>query len=108
MKYKKEDEEVIGKGIGYPYDIMPKGYPNKISNKKIEEVMERFLKNIRSNAGVEPIVNRDLAFINLGLNELNSRISRSQSRIAFWLSVLSVIFAGLALVNDVCFSSWLL
>jgi hypothetical protein len=98
MKYRKEDEEVISQTIGYPYNILPKGYPNKVSDAKIEEVMEKFLQTIKANAGVEAIVNRDLTFVNLGLNELNSRTSRKQSRIAFWLSILSVIFAGSSLV----------
>lgn len=101
MKYKKEDEEVISQTIGYPYNILPKGYPNKISANKIEEVMEKFLQNTKGNAGVESTVNRDLAFVSLGLNELNSRESRKQSRFAFWVSILSIIFAGLSLVISV-------
>ncbi len=98
MTNSNENEEVISLITGYPYNILPKGYPNKISDNKIEETVEKILNDLRGNASVETMVNKDTALINLGLNELNNRTNRRQSRIAFWLSVLSVILAGFSLL----------
>ena len=97
MKYKKENEDVISKTMGHPYNILPKGYPNKLSDEKIEEVMKKFLQNLKENAAVNAIVEQDMTFINLGLNELNNRTSKKQSRNAFLVSILSLIFAGISL-----------
>lgn len=101
MRFKKEDEEVISKEIGYPYNVIPKGYPNKISNKKINETINSVLENLKGNAGVESIVSRDTAFINLGLNELTNRQNKKQSTIAFLVSIISIILAISALVISI-------
>jgi uncharacterized protein YggL (DUF469 family) len=98
MTNNNENEEVIATNIGYPYNTIPKGYPNKISTEKIEETIDKVLDNLKANAGVETIVNRDAVFINLGLNEIGNRNNKKQSRIALWLSVLAVILAALALL----------
>jgi hypothetical protein len=95
-KYDQELEKPIATNIGYPYNVLPKGYPNKISDKKIEETIEKFLQNLKANAGADAIVNREITFINLGLNELSNRTSRKQARMAFWLSIFSVIIALLS------------
>ena len=97
-KYRKEDEQVISDKIGYPYNVIPKGYPNKISNNKINSTIDEILKNLKGNAGIEPIVSRDTAFINLGLNELNNRQNRKQSKIAFWLSLIAIVISMIALM----------
>ena len=90
---KTEDNEVIATGIGYPYDVIQKGYPNKIADSKINETIEKILSHMRGNAGVAGIVTRDSAFINIGLNELNNRKNSKQSKIAFILSIVSIIIA---------------
>ncbi|MBN1778717.1 MAG: hypothetical protein JW816_00640 [Candidatus Buchananbacteria bacterium] len=98
MKYEKKDEKVISNNIGYPYDVIPKGYPNKVSDNKIDETINKVLNNLKGNAGIESVVTRDTAFINLGLNELNNRQNRKQSRIAFWISTLSLLLSGAAFI----------
>lgn len=92
-KCKKKDVKSISEKLGYPHNTIPKGYPNKINNEKINETIEKILDHLKSNAGVESIVLKDTAFINLGLNELNSRHSRKQSKIAFYISMLSLVIA---------------
>jgi hypothetical protein len=94
-------EEPVSVTMSFPYNILPKGYPNKISSKKLEEVINTILDDLKANASVEAFVSRDTAFINLGLNELNNRTNKRQSRIAFWLSVFSVIVALLSLLVSV-------
>lgn len=98
MKYIKKEEEVISNDIGYPYNILPSGYPNKISTKLINHTIEKILSNLKANAGVETIISRDYVLINLGLNELNNRQSKIESRIAFLLSIFSLVLATLALL----------
>lgn len=100
-KYKKEDEEVISNTIGSPYNMLPKGFPNKLKNSKIEETIQKFINELIPNAGVESIVLRNSTIINLGLNELNHRQGRKQSRIALFISILSLLFAGVALIISV-------
>lgn len=97
-EFKLEDEEPINRKIGYPYNIIPKGYPNKISNSKINDTIDKVLRNLLGNAGIESIVIRDTAFINLGLNELSNRQNRKQSKLAFGISICSIILATLALL----------
>lgn len=101
MKYKKEDEEVLNNNIGYPYNVIPKGYPNKVSDKKINEIIDKVLDNLKSNARVESIVSRDTAFINLGLNELTNRQNKKQSKMAFWISILSLLLSGVAFIISI-------
>lgn len=93
MKFKKEDEDPISNDIGFPYNIIPKGYPNKIRNNKIEETINVLVENIKANSGV--FSNEIL--INLGQTELNNRTSRTQSRIAFWVSLISLLISIIAL-----------
>jgi len=96
--FKAEDEDVIAKGIGYPFDTLPKGFPNKISNKKIKETVDALLNNMKGNAGSSNMVITNSAFITLGLNELNHRENRRQVQIAFWFSIISILIALSALI----------
>jgi len=101
MKFEKEYEDPIALNIGFPYNILPKGYPNRIRSKKIQETINHFLNDIKRNAAVESTIYRDIAFINLGLFELNNRESRKQSKIAFGISILSLIVSTAALCTSV-------
>lgn len=46
---KKEQNEVINEKIGYPYDTIPKGYPNKIKTKQIERTISKVLDHLKQN-----------------------------------------------------------
>lgn len=94
----KENNEVISETIGYPYNIIPKGYPNKISSKQIEITNEKILNHLKSNAGVDSIVQKDTALLSLGVNELNGRKSRSQFWWIFIVSILSFITAIISIL----------
>lgn len=97
----KRDEEPIRIDMGYPYDSIPKGYPNKISDETINKTIEGVLKHLKDNLGVEQAVFRDTSFINLGLNELGNRQNRKQSKLAFWFSGLSLGLSLLAFVFSI-------
>lgn len=92
IKYNREDEEVIGKNMAFPYNILPKGYPNKISDDKLKETINILLNQVRGNAGV---VGLDV-LVNLGLNELNYRVEDRKFLATIWISLVSLIFAGLS------------
>lgn len=96
-KKTSEYEERLSSESGYPYNVIPKGYPNKISEKKLSETIEKILRHLEENANVYGVVSQDTAFINLGLNELNNRNSRKQSQIAFWISILSLFIAVMSI-----------
>ncbi len=87
--YKKEDEEPIFSGNIYPYNLISRGYPNKVSDDKINLIIAGILEHLKSNAGNEEAVSKDTALINLGLNELNNRVSKKQSRLALIISLTS-------------------
>lgn len=97
-KYKKEDTEVISTSIGYPYNTLQKGYPDKVSNLEINKTISKILENIRGNAGVENIVSKDMGWINLGLNELNNRENKKKYIIASWVSAISLLIASVSLI----------
>ncbi|TXH01055.1 MAG: hypothetical protein E6R05_06140 [Candidatus Moraniibacteriota bacterium] len=83
--------EPISENQGFPLDTIQKGYPNKISNNEIEATINKLLENMKNNAGVESIVSKNLAFITLGLYELNNREGRKQSTTAYRISLLAII-----------------
>ncbi|MFA5126963.1 MAG: hypothetical protein WC465_03125 [Patescibacteria group bacterium] len=96
-EYKKENEEPISKELGYPYNVLPKGYPDKISDEKINEAIQKFFGHLKGNAGVSSSILQDTAFINIGLNELNNRKNNKQTKIAFRISLASIIIALFAM-----------
>ena len=65
-QFNKEYEEPINKDLGYPYNILPRGYPDKISDTKIKDTVQLLLSNLRPNAGVQSIVDLHTTLINLG------------------------------------------
>lgn len=95
--YSPADEEVVSASGGHPYDVLPKGYPHKIKTELIQTTVDKLLKNLLVNAGVESIANKNYTLINLGLHELNNRKTQKQSQTAFWLSVVSILVAAIAL-----------
>lgn len=86
-KFKKEDEEVINKEIGYPYNILPRGYPRNINNEKIDETIDKLMGHLKGNAGAGPSLETDTAFINLGINEIGQRLSNRRSKLAEIFSI---------------------
>jgi len=100
MKYKKENEEVILNSTLYPQNTIPKGYPNKIPDKKINETIYLLLDHLKKNGGSEIIVSKDVPFINLGLTELTNRQNKRQSKIAFWFSLISILLSILAITTS--------
>lgn len=100
-KSKEKDLKVVEESIGFPYNKIPKGYPNKLFNKDINKTINIFLDNLKSNAGVNSIVNTDYTLIRLGLDEINKRentFTRIISIIALICSMISGIFTGIALI----------
>lgn len=91
-KYKEDFNKPISVEIGYPYNTVPKGYPNKISSKKINETVDKILEHLKANAGSGNI-NSDYILINLGTNELNNRKNNKQTKMALILSIISIIIA---------------
>lgn len=99
--YKKEDEDMPHSEMGYPYNVISKGYPNKVSNEKINETVDKILEHLKNNLGVESFVSSDTAFINLGLNELSNRKNERQSKSALILSIVSIGLSFIAIVLSV-------
>lgn len=95
-KYNKLDEEVISDKIGYPYSVIQKGYPNKISKKKIEKTIDKLLHHMKANAGLDNT--KDFNFINIGLAEINNRANRKQFRTAIVISLLSFFISVFSLM----------
>ena len=92
-QFNKEYEEPINKDLGYPYNILPRGYPDKISDTKIKDTVQLLLSNLRPNAGVQSIVDLHTTLINLGQNELSNRINDKVSKRAHFISIVSLIVA---------------
>jgi len=97
----KENNEVISETIGYPYNIIPKGYPNKISSKQVEITNEKILNHLKGNAGVDSIVQKDTALLSLGVNELNGRKSMRQFWWIFSVSILSFVVSVIAVIISI-------
>lgn len=100
-EYKKEDEDTPHAEMGYPYNVISKGYPNKVSNEKINETVDKILEHLKNNLSVGSFVSSDTAFINLGLNELSNRKNERQSRLAFILSVVSIGLSSIAIILSI-------
>jgi hypothetical protein len=97
-RFDKDLEEPIATNIGYPYNILPKGYPNSIRSKKINEVVGKLYLNLLGNAGVESVVSKNTLLINLGLNELAQRDQRLQSRVTLAISLTSLAISLFSLI----------
>lgn len=93
VKYDKSLEEPISTTIGYPYSVLPKGYPDRVSDQKIKEVIQKLLENLRANAGVQSIVDLHTTLINLGQNELSNRSNERVSSRAHFISIVSLMVA---------------
>lgn len=93
FNYDKDLEEPINKDGVYPYNILPRGYPDKISDEKINEVVQKLLNNLLPNSGVQQIVDLHVALISLGQNELSNRSSEKVSSRAHFISVMSLVVA---------------
>lgn len=98
--YKKEDEVPVNKDGQFPYSILPKGYPYKIGSKKIKETIQYFLDHIKATLDKNnPFYNieRDISFIELGRNELDSRVVRKRFLVNLIISITAVTISLIAL-----------
>lgn len=98
-----EDNEPINDKSGYPYDVIPKGYPNKISNEAIRITIDAISKKMKGNIGVESILSRDSTLINIGRDELTRRDNTFSNKISLSIALSSLIIAlsafGIALLQ---------
>lgn len=82
-----------------PYDILLKEGPDKIDNEILQKTIDKLKKETKKNTRKKSIVDRNFAFINLGLTELNIRSNKKNFIIAIFVSILSLIFAIISLIK---------
>lgn len=101
--FKKENEDLINREGNFPHNIIPKGYPYKISSKKIKITINYFLENMISRSNLESkhsFIERDRSFIELGRTELNNRSDRKKFLTNIIISLTALIISIIALFSN--------